>query len=209
MELYVIPSKLLLFTETDLTQPLILTRLSSLAVGASRSVTSDQGNKLTAQDSATPKRRQLSQYKWLCLASWIEYGVWMEYHILSAQRHQITCLLPLSLSHTHKKKPHKTLIHTHTQEWNLHDSGATPLIALAPQSIVLALPSIALDPPSIALPPSSIALALQSIALVPPPTYLFLSLGCFSEENVWSAVLVGYSVISVCCMTAVRRRWLH
>ncbi len=48
-----------------------------------------KGNELTAQDRATPKRRQLNQYKWLCLASWVKYGVWMEYHILSVSRQQI------------------------------------------------------------------------------------------------------------------------
>ncbi len=59
-----------------------------------------EGNELTAQDRATPKRRQSSQYKWLCLASWVKYGVWMEYHILSVWRHQIwvihaaTCSAP-------------------------------------------------------------------------------------------------------------------
>jgi hypothetical protein len=44
--LYVMPSKLLLFTETGLVQGLILTGLSSLGVGVSRPVTSDRGEQV-------------------------------------------------------------------------------------------------------------------------------------------------------------------
>jgi hypothetical protein len=76
------------------------------------------GNKLNDQDRDTPKRKQLSQYKWLCLSSWVKYEVWMAFHILFAWRPQIWVIIRL-LSHSPFLSPslkHIVLLY-------LHDNG--------------------------------------------------------------------------------------
>ena len=117
-----------------------------------------------------------------------------------------------------------SLTHTHTHiEWNLHDSGAAPSIALAPCCLCCAAPSIALAPPSpvwcgrlqsprrllhsrtvyCTLAPPSIALSRRRQSHSRRRqrrlrhTYFLVSVRCFCEEKVWSAVLVGKSAILV------------
>ena len=129
--------------------------------------------------------------------------------------------LSLSLSHTHT--------HTHI-EWNLHDSGAAPSIALAPcrrllcgavdctrAAVSCVVWSIAIAPPSFALAHRLLHSRAVYFTLAPPfialsrrrqshsrrrqrrlrHTYFLVSVRCFSEEKVRSAVSVGNSVVSV------------
>ncbi len=79
-----------------LRQTLILTRPSSLDVGMSRSVMSDQREQITVQDTPTPTHKQLSESKSRSLASWVKSWVWVENHILCVQRHQIQAINPRS-----------------------------------------------------------------------------------------------------------------